>query len=98
MNARAGSRIVWRGQTYDVIVVRPSAVTLRDQDGGEFDVSHDELNRAAEPPATDLPEQRRRSSKERSQRASFWCGERPLLESLLPPRHMVSNVKRSRRK
>lgn len=54
MNAKAGSRIVWRGQTYDVIVVRPSAVTLRDQDGGEFDVSHDELNRAAEPPATDL--------------------------------------------
>lgn len=45
---------MWRGQIYDVIVVRPSAVTLRDQDGRESDVSHDELNRAAEPSATDL--------------------------------------------
>lgn len=54
MKARAGSQILWRDREYEVIVVGSSAVTLRGEDGGEIDVSHEELNRAGESPATDL--------------------------------------------
>lgn len=47
MKAEAGTRILWRGQEFEVLMIRPLAVLLRDADGGEVEVSLDELNRMA---------------------------------------------------
>lgn len=47
MRVRPGTRIVWRDDDYEVIAVGPLAATLRSHDGGELEVSIDELNSSA---------------------------------------------------
>lgn len=48
MKAAAGARIAWRGAEYEVVAVRELGAILRDSDGGELEVSIDELNCSGE--------------------------------------------------
>lgn len=55
MNVKAGGRIVWRGRTYEVVMVNPLAAAIRDEEGVEAEVSLDELSQTAEPADAVLP-------------------------------------------
>ncbi len=55
MNVKAGGRLVWRGRTYEVVMVNPLAAAIRDEEGVEAEVSLDELSQTAEPADAMLP-------------------------------------------
>lgn len=43
MKVEAGQNLVWRGATYEVVVVRADSVTLRDESRAELDVAFDDV-------------------------------------------------------